>query len=205
MNRNIFKIFSTSFLILITLFALHSVCLAEKELEVDYPEILGDKPETVATTIPEYAKYIFTFSIVIIGLVAFGSLILGGTRYITSAGDPTKMQDAKEQIFSAILGVVILLSAYLILYNINPYLINIELTPLGEIEEQENPPPFEIENEKPFIMKTGDLFIVKKGINHRILAAEECKIMLIENKTTAHTGDVQTTITKSIEQQKTID
>ncbi|MEA3344465.1 MAG: hypothetical protein U9Q16_02175, partial [Patescibacteria group bacterium] len=88
MNRKILKIFSVSLLILITLFLFHSVGLAEKDLEIEYPEILGDKPETVATTIPEYVKYIFTFSIVIIGIIAFGALILGGTRYITSVGDP---------------------------------------------------------------------------------------------------------------------
>ncbi|MBN1649715.1 MAG: cupin domain-containing protein [Bacteroidales bacterium] len=61
---------------------------------------------------------------------------------------------------------------------------------------------FEIEGKDPFIMKQGDLFIVKKGIYHRISSKEECKIMLIENKTTAHTGDIQAPITKSIEQQK---
>ena len=60
----------------------------------------------------------------------------------------------------------------------------------------------EIEGENPLTMNKGDLYIVKKGINHRISAREECKIMLIENKTTAHTGDVQTEITKTIEQQK---
>lgn len=61
---------------------------------------------------------------------------------------------------------------------------------------------FELEGKKPFTMKTGDLFIVKKGINHRISADKACKIMLIENKTTAHTGDVKTAVTKTIEQQK---
>lgn len=63
---------------------------------------------------------------------------------------------------------------------------------------------FEIENGEPFTMNKGDLYIVKKGISHRISATEECKIMLIENKTTAHTGDVHTEITKTIEQQKII-
>ena len=60
---------------------------------------------------------------------------------------------------------------------------------------------FEIENEEPFSMSKGDLFIVTKGINHRVSSEEECKIMLIENKTTEHTGDVKTTITRSIEDQ----
>ena len=60
---------------------------------------------------------------------------------------------------------------------------------------------FEVEHEEPFTMQAGDLFIVKKGINHRVSSTEECKIMLIENKSTAHTGTVQSTITKSIEEQ----
>jgi hypothetical protein len=145
MRRKILKIFSISFLTLTVFFLLYSACAAEKDLEVNYPEVLGTKP---TTAIPEYVKYIFTFSILVVGLVAFGSLVLGGMRYLSSAGDPSKMRDAREQILSAVLGIIILLSSYLILYNINPYLINIEITPLGEIEEPEKPPPFEIENEK---------------------------------------------------------
>jgi quercetin dioxygenase-like cupin family protein len=60
----------------------------------------------------------------------------------------------------------------------------------------------EIENKQPFTMKKGDLYVVKKGINHRVSSAEECLIMLIESKTTAHTGKVKSEITKSIEEQK---
>lgn len=52
-------------------------------------------------------------------------------------------------------------------------------------------------------MKKGDIFTVKKGIMHRVSSIEECKIILIENKTTEHTGAVQSEITKSIEQQLT--
>ena len=60
---------------------------------------------------------------------------------------------------------------------------------------------FEIEGEDSFVMKKGDIFIVKKGINHRVSSVEECQIMLIENKTTAHTGKVKSAITKTIQQQ----
>lgn len=60
----------------------------------------------------------------------------------------------------------------------------------------------EIENEPSFTMNSGDLFVVSKGINHRVSATEECLIMLIETKSTQHTGDVITSITKSIENQK---
>ena len=60
---------------------------------------------------------------------------------------------------------------------------------------------FEVENQDSFTMNKGDIFVVKKGINHRISSTEECHIMLIENKTTEHTGKVQTDITLSIEEQ----
>lgn len=59
----------------------------------------------------------------------------------------------------------------------------------------------EIEGESSFEMKTGDIHIVKKGLNHRISSKEECQIMLIENKSTAHTGEVESKITKPIDQQ----
>jgi len=60
---------------------------------------------------------------------------------------------------------------------------------------------FEIENQEPFSMNIGDIFIVKKGINHRISSKVECHILLIENKTTLHTGDKAHEITKSIKEQ----
>jgi hypothetical protein len=37
-------------------------------------------------------------------------------------------------------------------------------------------------------------------VNHRV-SAEECAIMLIESKTTEHTGKVKSAITKTIEDQ----
>lgn len=59
----------------------------------------------------------------------------------------------------------------------------------------------EVENETNRIMKTGDMFVVRKGINHRVSSIEECSIMLIETKTTKHTGEVKSSITKSIQEQ----
>lgn len=61
---------------------------------------------------------------------------------------------------------------------------------------------FEVEGQEPFMLKAGELFIVKKGVNHRVSCEEECRLMLIEPKSTAHTGDVDAPITKSVEEQK---
>lgn len=60
---------------------------------------------------------------------------------------------------------------------------------------------FELEGQEPFMMRAGDLYIVPRGVNHRVSSTEECKIMLIENKSTAHTGEIESPITRSITEQ----
>jgi quercetin dioxygenase-like cupin family protein len=59
----------------------------------------------------------------------------------------------------------------------------------------------EIENQPDLKLKKGDLFVVKKGKNHRVSSEEECCIMLIESKTTEHTGKIKSAITKSVRDQ----
>lgn len=59
----------------------------------------------------------------------------------------------------------------------------------------------ETENKPDMIMTTGDLFVVPRGVNHRVSSNEDCLIMLIETKTTKHTGEVESSITKSIDNQ----
>ena len=61
---------------------------------------------------------------------------------------------------------------------------------------------FEIEGQESFAMNEGDIYVVPRSINHRVSSTEECKIMLVERKTTSHTGDVKSAITRSIAQQK---
>ena len=60
---------------------------------------------------------------------------------------------------------------------------------------------FEIEGQEPFTMGAGDLFIIERGVNHRVSSTEECSILLVENKTTAHLGDTESPITRSVEEQ----
>jgi quercetin dioxygenase-like cupin family protein len=50
-------------------------------------------------------------------------------------------------------------------------------------------------------LSEGELFVVPKGVRHNPVADEECHILLFERKTTAHTGDVVTDKTRSIEEQ----
>ena len=47
----------------------------------------------------------------------------------------------------------------------------------------------------------GDMFVVPKGVRHNPVAEQECHIMLIERKSTLHTGDVATEKTRSLDDQ----
>ena len=50
-------------------------------------------------------------------------------------------------------------------------------------------------------LKAGDLHVVPKGVLHNPVADEPCFVMLIEHKTTGHTGDSEVNATRSIEEQ----
>ena len=47
----------------------------------------------------------------------------------------------------------------------------------------------------------GELFVVPKGVRHNPVAEEECLLLLLERKSTRHTGDVATERTRSLEDQ----
>jgi len=47
----------------------------------------------------------------------------------------------------------------------------------------------------------GELFVVPKGVRHNPSAPDGCLVMLIEKKTTLHTGDVVNERTRSLEEQ----
>ncbi len=109
-------------LIVFSLFLFYGFASA-RDLEIDYPEIFGMRPNGL----PEYIRYIFSFVILIAGLILLGSLIYGGILYLTSAGQPVKLKEARDQIFSAFTGVIFLLASYIVLYTIDPGLIDLTL------------------------------------------------------------------------------
>ncbi len=50
-------------------------------------------------------------------------------------------------------------------------------------------------------LAAGEIFVVPKGTRHNPIAEEECHVMLIERKSTLHTGDAVTEKTRSIADQ----
>ena len=101
-----------------------------KQLEVKYPKLPQgvEIPDDLnKVTLPNYIKYVYVFIVVISGLIALGVIVYGGLRYISSAGNPAAINDAKDHIFSAILGLIIVAASWIILNTINPQLTNLDL------------------------------------------------------------------------------
>lgn len=51
-------------------------------------------------------------------------------------------------------------------------------------------------------LSEGELYVVPKGVRHNPIAAEECHLLLVERKSTLHTGKKTTSKTRTIAEQK---
>lgn len=97
---------------------------AEGELEVKYPEITssGSSLTSSNTPLPNYLKYVFDFGMFIGFFGVFISLVYAGVLYLFSAGLPGAKSMAQDRISGAISGLLILITLYLIITTLNPYL-----------------------------------------------------------------------------------
>ncbi|HJV32394.1 MAG TPA: pilin, partial [Patescibacteria group bacterium] len=78
----------------------------------------------------QYIGIVYNFLISIAGMVAAVMMIVGGFQYLTSAGDSSKIGQAKSRMANAFIGLVLALGAYTILNTINPALLRLSLPDL---------------------------------------------------------------------------
>ncbi|MCX6764625.1 MAG: pilin [Candidatus Nealsonbacteria bacterium] len=96
-------------------------------LETDWPEAPGGKTLTTTSNLVDFTEYVYRWAILLGGLAAFFALIFGGFKYLTSVGDPIKMKEGQDRIRDALIGLVLLLSSFIILNTLNPELTTITL------------------------------------------------------------------------------
>lgn len=108
---------------------LATICLVFITLSaqaIDYPEIGGEGP---GTSLEGYVRYIYLFALSIVGIAALGAITYGGITYMLS-DTITSKDEAKKWIWGAVSGLILALAAYLILYTINPDLVNWRKPPI---------------------------------------------------------------------------
>lgn len=87
-----------------------------------------------------YLVNMMRFLIAGAGALAIVLLVVAGTKYVASGIAPSAKNDAKDQITSALIGLGLVLTSYLILNTINPDLVNFRLA----LEEAKGSKPAEI-------------------------------------------------------------
>ncbi len=82
-------------------------------------------------SLPEYIAAVYKLAIWIVGLSALFMFLLGAFMYMLSAGNTSKMGSGKDIMQDALIGLVLALASYLILYVINPDLLKLKLSSLS--------------------------------------------------------------------------
>ena len=115
--------------LIIPLFFVFAQPPSTSTLELSYPTLVPGMapPQSVQTYLPNYIRYLYTAAVALGGLIAFGSLLLGGGKYLTSVGNPAKMKDARDQILSAFLGLLLILGSYVLVNVVNPEITELRL------------------------------------------------------------------------------
>lgn len=83
--------------------------------------------------LPGYVSALYKIALIVVTLSAVLMLSIGGFMYLTSAGNTASMGNAKGIIYDSLIGLVIALAAWLILYIINPDLVKISLKVLPPV------------------------------------------------------------------------
>ncbi len=121
------KIFKNKKLFLISLFLLFLFLIsfnawAGYEIEVGLPDTAKGTP----LTLTDYLRKIYLIGLGAVGVAALLMMVISGFVYMLS-DTVTSKEKARDYIVGAISGLVLALSSYLILYTINPDLVNWKL------------------------------------------------------------------------------
>lgn len=110
--------------------------------EVDYPKLGPISLPSLPAVVEEpgyYIRYIYQVGLIAGIILALFSLTIGGFLFLFSAGNVGKQMEAKDRIFSAIVGLLLLLASFVILRTFRPEFTTIQFKrpkfPFVEIEE----------------------------------------------------------------------
>jgi hypothetical protein len=114
-----FQIAQVATLVLTFVFALAPVALAQ----FSTPSAGGTGLPN-DTSISQFILKIINIALAVAGLIAVLFLIIGGFRYITSAGNEETAEQAKKIIINAIIGVVVIILSFVIVRVISTALLS---------------------------------------------------------------------------------
>lgn len=108
----------------------------------DIQKCAGEEDKLCVNWIAEYIAAVYKYAIGVVGILATVVLMIGGIVWITAGGDSSRITEAKAWITASLTGLIIALSSYMILYQINPRLLDFgplriaRVIPLAEEQEK---------------------------------------------------------------------
>ncbi len=98
-----------------------------------------DKGLCTVPWIADYIDALYRYGIAIISILAIIALMIGGVLWLTSAGRSEKIADAKKWISGGLMGMLIMISSYMILNIINPALTQLSPLKLSYLGKEDLP------------------------------------------------------------------
>ncbi|MFA4941490.1 MAG: hypothetical protein WC582_02745 [Patescibacteria group bacterium] len=95
-----------------------------------------DPTKTCVPWIGEYIAGIYKYGIGVVGILAAVVLMFGGVRWLLAGGSPDKIGDAKAWIGASLTGLILALTSYMILYQINPDLVKVNSLKIKLVEKK---------------------------------------------------------------------
>lgn len=125
MKHTLHKTFPLAILLLFSLFSATAAALAAATDEfVPLAPIPGVIEEGIG--FQQFLSGAFTLGVIIAAFLAVIMIVVGGLEYMMSEAVTSK-EDAKDRITSAILGLLLILFSYILLYTINPDILTLDI------------------------------------------------------------------------------
>lgn len=102
------------------------------------PETADDVERGYVKDMGQYIGGLYKYFVGAIGIIASLMVFYGGLRWLSAGGNASRVKEAKEVIFAALIAILIAFGSYTLLYTINPKLVQL------------NPP----------VLKVADTFLV---------------------------------------------
>ncbi len=108
------------FLIIFTFLFSVAISAYAGEFILSFPDF------STATNPGQFVIVVYNYALGISGTLAVIMIVYGGLKYLSSPGNPSALTDAKDIIFNAVFGIIILFGAFMILNTINPALTQVK-------------------------------------------------------------------------------
>ncbi len=93
----------------------------------------GQKITISNDTLGQYIAALYQFFVGALAIVAVVMIMIGGFQWLMAAGSSERVSHAKETILGAVVGLILALTSYLLLYTINPNLVQMKTLNVGYV------------------------------------------------------------------------